>query len=123
MNYSLGSLGDLIVDKVFVAKRVATKLRATEASLDAAMVEATELMSDMIRGRIETNVSAVATDATMAKVAQAIAALSEARTAMVEAHAAADELRLRLGIRTRLGGTENKADDAPEQITGLKEVA
>jgi hypothetical protein len=113
----------LIVDKVFVAKRVATKLRATEASLDAAMVEATELMSDMIRGRIETNVSAVATDATMAKVAQAIAALSEARTAMVEAHAAADELRLRLGIRTRLGGTENKADDAPEQVTGLREVA
>ena len=113
----------MIVDKVFVAKRVATKLRATEAAVDAALVEATELMGDMIRGRVETKVSAVATDATMAKVAAAIAALAEARTAMVEAHAAADELRLRLGIRTRMGGTENKADDAPQEITGLKEVA
>jgi hypothetical protein len=110
------------VDKVFVAKRVATKLRATEAALDAALVEATELMGDMIRGRIETKVSAVATDATMAKVAAAISALSEARTAMVEAHGAADELRLRLGIRTRMGGTENKADDAPQEITALREV-
>ena len=67
----------MIVDKVFVAKRVATKLRATEAAVDAALVEATELMGDMIRGRVETKVSAVATDATMAKVAAAIAALAE----------------------------------------------
>ena len=111
------------MDKVFVAKRVATKLRATEAALDAALVEATELMGDMIRGRIETKVSAVATDATMAKVAAAISALSEARTAMVAAHSAADELRLRVGIRTRMDGTENKVDDAPPQVTGLKEVA
>jgi hypothetical protein len=111
------------VDKVFVAKRIAAKLRGTEASVDAAIVEATELMSDMIRGRIETKVSAVATDAAMAKVAAAIAALSEARTAMVEAHAAADELRLRMGIRTRMDGTEDKVDSAPPQVTGLKDVA
>ncbi|HVM99580.1 MAG TPA: hypothetical protein VMT68_05130 [Caulobacteraceae bacterium] len=111
------------MDKVFVAKRIAAKLRGTEHAIDAAVVEATELMSDMIRGRIETNISAVATDAAMAKVAAAIAALSEARTAMVEAHAAADELRLRLGIRTRMDGVENKADDAPPQVTGLKDVA
>ena len=111
------------MDKVFVAKQVASKLRATEASIDAALVEATELMGDMIRGRIETKVAAVATDPAMAKVAAAIAALSEARTAMVEAHAAADELRLRLGIRTRMAGAENKADDAPQEVTGLREVA
>jgi hypothetical protein len=122
MNYSLGLRG-FIVDKVFVAKRVATKLRATEAALDAALVEATELMGDMIRGRIETKVSAVSTDPTMAKVAAAIAALSEARTAMVEAHAAADELRLRLGIRTRMGGSEQKVEDEATTETGLREVA
>ena len=111
------------MDKVFVAKRVATKLRATEAALDAALTEATELMGDMIRARVEAKVSAVATDPAMAKVAAAIAALSEARTAMVGAHAAADELRLRLGIRTRMDGSENKAEDAPQAATGLKEVA
>jgi hypothetical protein len=90
----------LNVDKVFVAKQVATKLRATEAAVDAAMVEATELMADMIRGRVELKISAGATDPTMAKVAAAIAALAEARTAM-----------------------ENKVEDAPTQVTGLKEVA
>ena len=111
------------MDKVFVAKRVAAKLWATEAALDAALVEATELMGDMIRGRVETKISAVATDPAMAKVAAAIAALSEARTAMVEAHAAADDLRLRMGIRTRMGGTEDKVDGAAPEITGLKEVA
>jgi hypothetical protein len=122
VNYSLGK-GDLNVDKVFVAKQVASKLRATEAAVDAAMVEATELMADMIRGRVELKISAGATDPAMAKVAAAISALSEARTAMVAAHSAADELRLRVGIRTRMDGTENKVDDAPPQVTGLKEVA
>jgi hypothetical protein len=112
----------LNVDKVFVAKAVATKLRATEAAVDAALVEATELMGDMIRGRVETKVSAVATDPTMAKVAAAIAALSEARTAMVEAHAAADELRLRLGIRTRMDGIEQKVENETSQPS-LREVA
>jgi hypothetical protein len=116
-------LRGFIVDKLFVAKRVATKLRATEAAVDAALVEATELMGDMIRGRLDLKISAIATDPTMAKVSAAIAALSEARTAMVEAHAAADELRLRVGIRTRLDGTENKADDQAPQTSGLKEVA
>ena len=113
----------MIVDKVFVAKQVATKLRATEAAVDAAIVEATELMGDMIRGRVELKISAGATDPTMAKVAAAIAALSDARTAMVAAHSAADKLRLRVGIRTRMDGTENKVEDAPQQVTGLKEVA
>ena len=55
--------------------------------------------------------------------AAAIAALSEARTAMVEAHAAADELRLRLGIRTRMGGSEQKVEDEATTETGLREVA
>lgn len=112
----------MIVDKLFVAKKVATKIRSTEAALDAALVEATELMGDMIRGRVELKVSAVATDPTMAKIAAAIAAMSEARTAMVEAHAAADELRLRIGIRTRLDGMEKKIDDESGQPS-LREVA
>ncbi len=110
------------MDKLFVAKKVATKIRSTEAALDAALVEATELMGDMIRGRVELKVSAIATDPTMAKISAAIAAMSEARTAMVEAHAAADELRLRIGIRTRLDGMEKKIDNEDEQ-TSLREVA
>ena len=106
------------MEKVLVARRVATKLRSTEAAVDAALTEATELMGDIIRGRQELKVSATATDPSMAKIAAAIAALTEARTAMVAAHGELDELRLRIGIRTRMD-YENKAE--PEQ--SLREVA
>jgi hypothetical protein len=107
------------VEKVLVARRVATKLRATETAVDAALAEATELMGDIIRGRRELNVSAVVTDPSMAKIAAAVAALTEARTAMVEAHGELDELRLRIGIRTRMN-FENKAEG--DEAT-LREVA
>lgn len=108
------------MDKVLVARRVATKLRATEAAVDAAMAEATELMGEMIRGRQETKISAISTDPSMSKVAAAIAALAEARTAMVAAHGELDELRLRVGIRTRMDGSEEKIEQA---APSLREVA
>ncbi len=107
------------MDKVLVARRVATKLRATEAAVDAALAEATELMGEMIRGRQETKVSAIATDPSMAKVAAAIAALSEARTSMVLAHGELDELRLRVGIRTRMDGTEDKVDQTNANLRNV----
>lgn len=109
------------MEKVLVARRVATKLRGTEAAVDAALTEATELMGDIIRGRQELMVSAIATDPSMAKISAAIAALSEARTAMVEAHGALDELRLRIGIRTRMD-SEDKAEPATANAA-LREVA
>ena len=37
------------MEKAFVAQRVATKLFTTEAAVDAAMIEATELMADMLK--------------------------------------------------------------------------
>ena len=43
----------------------------------------------------------------------AIAALSEARTAMVAGHAELAEVQLRLGIRTRMDGIEDKVE--PDQ--------
>jgi hypothetical protein len=55
-------------------------------------------------------------------VAAAIAALAEARTAMVDAHGELNELKLRLGIRTKLGGGENKVEET-SSTTGLREVA
>ncbi|MGH6971607.1 MAG: hypothetical protein ACREEQ_08340, partial [Caulobacteraceae bacterium] len=88
----------------------------------AALVEATELMNDIIRGRLGLKISAGATDPSMAKVSAAIAALSEARTALVDAHSELDELRLRIGIRTRMDGGENKVEDAP-QTAGFREVS
>ena len=37
------------MEKAFVAQRVATKLFTTEAAVDQAMVEATELMADLLK--------------------------------------------------------------------------
>lgn len=38
------------MEKVFVAQRVANKLYATEAAVDAAIVEVTEMMAELVQG-------------------------------------------------------------------------
>jgi len=106
-----------------VARRVATKLFATESAVDAALAEATEFMADLLRARKDVNVAATVSDPTIAKVAEAIAALSAARTAMVASHGELNEIKLRLGIRTKMDGGEDKLEGAPKATTGLREVA
>jgi len=39
------------MEKAFVAQRVAKKLFVTEAAVDGALVEASELMSEMLKAR------------------------------------------------------------------------
>jgi hypothetical protein len=107
------------VDKVFAAKRVATKLRSAEHSIDAALVEASELVAEMLRARKELGLAANVGDAAIAKMAAAMSMLSEARTAMVAGHAELAEVQLRLGIRTRMS-TEDKVE--PETAE-LRDVA
>lgn len=94
------------MEKVFVAKRVAKKLFETEAAVDGAMVEATELLTEMLKARQDVNVSMVFADEVQAKMMEALKALSEARTAMVGVHAELNEAKLRLGIRTSMGGAD-----------------
>jgi len=97
------------VDKVFVAKRVATKLRSAERSIDAALIEASELVGELLRARMEIGVAANVGDAAMSKLTAALSALSEARTSMVSAHSELAEVQLRVGIRTRMD-VEDKAE-------------
>ena len=97
------------MDKVFVAKRVATKLRSAEHSIDAALIEASELVGELLRARMEVGVAANVGDTAMAKLAAALSALSEARTSMVAAHTDLAEVQLRVGIRTRMD-VEDKAE-------------
>jgi len=92
------------VEKVFVAKRVASKLNATEAAVDAAMVEVAEMLAELVQARKDLGVSATFAHDSSIKVADAMQALAVARTAIVEAHAQLNESRLRLGIRTTLVG-------------------
>lgn len=96
------------MEKVFVAQRVANRLFATENALDAAMVEANELVADMLRARRELKLSATVGDAALAKLVEAVSALSEARSAVVAAHAELEETKLRIGVRTKMSGYEDK---------------
>ena len=111
------------MEKVFVAQRVATKLFSTEAAVDQAMVEATELLADMLKARTEVNASLVFADDVQVKMMEALKAMGEARTAMVGVHNELAEAQLRLGIRTKLAyhdkppGTLRKTD-----VTTMREV-
>jgi hypothetical protein len=96
------------MEKVFVAQRVATKLFATENAVDAAMMEAAELMADMLRARKDIGLSAVVGDRASAKLVEALAALGEARSAMVEMHNELNDVKLRIGVRTKMIGFEDK---------------
>jgi hypothetical protein len=90
------------MEKAFVAQRVAKKLFVTEAAVDGALVEAAELMSEMLRARKDVNASMVFADDVQVKMMEAMKALSEARTAMVAVHSELNEAKLRLGIRATM---------------------
>lgn len=94
------------MEKVFVAQRVLNKLITTESAVDGALVEASELMSELIKARKDVGASISLADDAQAKLLETIRALSEARTTMVAVHGELMEAKLRLGIRTRLDGQE-----------------
>lgn len=111
------------MEKVFVAQRVAKKLYATEAAVDGAMVEAAELLGEMLRARKDVKVSMVFADDVQVKMLEAIKALSEARTAMVGVHNELNEAKLRLGIRTKMAGYEDKPlEGAVRTATTMRDV-
>lgn len=102
------------MEKLLVAKGVADKLIKTELSVDQAIADATSLLGGMVSARVDLKVSATLGDEAATKVAAAIAALTEARQAVVAAHKELDETRLRMGIRTKLGGAWDKDAKEPE---------
>ena len=109
------------MEKVFVVKRVAGKLHGTEAAIDAAMVQTAEMMAELVQARKDLRLSATVGAVVTTKVAAALAALSEARTAMVEAHGELDQTRLRLGIRTKMLGFDAKEGSAQVQTEEMTE--
>ena len=110
------------MEKAFVAQRVAKKLFTTEAAVDGAMVEAAELMSEMLKARKDVNVSLVFADDVQVKMMQALKALSEARSAMVSVHSELNEAKLRLGIRTKMDGADKPPQAVEQSTTTLRSV-
>ena len=93
---------EIPVEKALVAQRVANQLNSTENAVDAAIKETSNLLNGLLEARQELKVSAVFGDSTTRKVTDAIAALAVARQAVVDAHNECAELKLRVGIRTKL---------------------
>ena len=106
------------MEKAFVAQRVAKKLFVTQAAVDGALMEASELMSEMLKARQDVNTSLVFADDAQIKMMEAIKALSEARTAMVAVHNQLNEAKLSLGIRTKMYG-----QDKPPHLMATEETA
>ena len=96
------------MERALVAQQVANKLFATEDSIDQAIANASLLMGEMIKARQEFGLSAVFADESFTKATAAIAALGQARTAMVACHHDLNEAKLRVGIRTKMAGTSGK---------------
>jgi hypothetical protein len=110
------------MEKAFVAQRVAKKLFTTEAAVDGALVEAAELMSEMLKARKDVNTSLVFADDVQVKMMEAMKALSEARTAMVGVHNELNEAKLRLGIRTKMVIEDKPPEAAVRTATNLRDV-
>ena len=110
------------MDKAFVAQRVANKLWSAEDAVDAAMAQAAGLMAELTAARQEIKFSAQTTEKATADVVAAIAALGQARAALVEMHDELAEVKLRLGIRTKLTGAWDKPKTA-ETVEDLRITA
>ena len=92
------------MDRAFVAQGVQNRLFATEAAIDKAISEASQLMTEMVEARQTLRVSATAVSESVSKAAATIAALSEARNEIVATHNELAGLKERLRLRTNMGG-------------------
>jgi hypothetical protein len=104
------------MEKALIAQRVANRLFSTENSVDSAILEASQLMAALIEARQEMGVAATLGTDVVSKIAVAMTALSAAREACVDAHNQLAEVKLRIGVRTKMAGTGPKGFAAPAQV-------
>lgn len=99
------------MNRVEVIAGLASDLTATENSIDAAIAQATTLVQSMIAARAELSVSATAGSTAQARAMEAIAALGQAREAIVATHNEAAKSHRRLGFGVYAAGPVNKEED------------
>lgn len=99
------------MDKQLLMQGVANKLFTAENTIDSAIADTAGLLSEMVEARKAARVSSTVDAKATAKVVEAMAALSAARTAMVEAHQEMNEVKLRLGVRTKMIGAYDKTKE------------
>ena len=111
------------MERALVAQQVATRLFATEDAIDQAIANASLLVGELVKARQELGVSAVFADESFTKATAALAALGQARTAMVAAHHDLNDAKLRVGIRTQMAGTAPKPPSSRPITAELRQVS
>lgn len=106
------------MDRVEVVKAVADELFATEQAVDAAIIQATGLVTKMIEGRAAAKLSPVVGAEAQAKVMAAVAALGEAREAVVAAHGELAKTHRKVGLGVYAAGPLDKPDDHTIPVGG-----
>lgn len=101
------------MDKVFVVQGVAQKVWASENAIDTALAETAKLLAGLTEARQQLKVGANVDAKAVAKLGEALSALTVARAAVVEAHDELAEAKLRIGVRTKLAGTYDKTQPTP----------
>ena len=99
------------MDKQLLMQGVANKLFAAESTIDSALADTAALLTEMVEARKAARVSSTVDAKANAKVVEAMAAISAARSAIVEAHEEMNEVKLRLGVRTKMIGAGDKSKD------------
>ena len=94
------------METAFIAQRVNTQLRTTEVAIDAAIVEANKLMVSIIEARAEANVSAVAGDRELNRLAEALKELNAARHNVVNAHHGLAKIAKEMNVPVRMDATK-----------------
>jgi hypothetical protein len=96
------------VERALVAQKVANELFATEAAIDDAIAHTSKLVGELMTARREMGLSAVVGGEAVSKATEAMTALAAARSAVVLAHNELAETKLRVGVRTKMAGIEDK---------------
>lgn len=102
------------MDKLEVMRAVVDDLYATEKAIDDAIAQSTDFIATMIQSRRDVNLSAVVGAEAQAKMIEAVAALGEARTAVVAAHADLARVQRLVGLgHVATGPVDKPEEDVP----------
>jgi len=104
------------VERALVAQKVANELFSTEEAIDNAIAQTSKLVGELMIARREMGLSAVVGGEAVTKATEAMIALASARAAVVTAHNELASTKLRIGIRTKLGGNGDKGAEASAPV-------
>lgn len=100
------SVSAIQTTKLHAARKIMRALRPAEDSIDGAIVASTDLISSIIRGRMDSGVALESGHAAAQKAANALARLFEAREEALRCHEELAETRDRFGFTASDVGCE-----------------